>query len=348
MKFFRRLLTDLTLVAAAIAVAVLLLMAALYLAHYPAHRILGTWLNGALGTRTDVLISLNYACPLILTGLAAGVAFRSGVFNIGAEGQSILGAIFTTALATRFLPALPAPIAIPLAIVAAGIGGAAWAFIAAILDRLRGVPIVLSTILLNFIALKFLGILVEGPLKAVGPNPQSDTLPTAFFLPGFFASAGGALQGGFFIALAIAAVCWVVQSRTTFGFEILVTGLNPVAAQYAGMPVAARQFAIMLWSGAFAGIAGAIQIMGVEGGHFLGTSPTSYGYAGIAVALLGRLHPAGIVAAAIFFGMLDHGATAIDFPLPPEVADIVKGILVLVILVGTAALARRRLRVTQA
>src|SRR3954468_19808106 len=130
MKFLRHLLTDVALVAAAIAVAVLLLMAGLYLAHYPAHRVLGIWFTGALGTRTDVLISLNYACPLILTGLAAGVAFRSGVFNIGAEGQSILGAIFTTTLATRLWPGLPAAAAVPLALIAAGIGGAAWALIA--------------------------------------------------------------------------------------------------------------------------------------------------------------------------------------------------------------------------
>jgi len=110
------------------------------------------------------------------------------------------------------------------------------------------------------------------------------------------------------------------------------------------MPVAARQFGIMLWSGAFAGLAGAVQLMGVEGGHSLNTTPSSYGYAGIAVALLGRLHPAGIVAAAIFFALLDHGADNLEFTtaLPHQISDIVKGLIVIVILAGTAYVARRR------
>ena len=136
---------------------------------------------------------------------------------------------------------------------------------------------------------------------------------------------------------------WVVQARTAFGFELLVTGLNPVAARYAGMPVLRRQFGVMVMSGGLAGLAGAVQVMGVEGSHFLNTTPASYGFAGIAVALLGRLHPAGIVVAAVFFAMLDRGAANLEFyHLPLEVSDIVKAVVVLVVLALTAVLARRR------
>jgi simple sugar transport system permease protein len=346
MKSAVEFLLDLLLFLCSIAAAVVLLMLGLALARYPAARVLHEWLIGAVGTPGDVLVALKNACPLILTGLAAGVAFRSGVFNIGAEGQSILGAATAVALATRLFPHPGNSfLAITLALVAGAMGGAVWALLAALLDRYRGVPIVLSTILLNFIALQFLGVLLEGPLKTHSSEiVQSDILGSAYQLPIILARSGGFLHAGFLIALLIAAVCWLVQARTTYGFEILVTGLNPVAATYAGMPVAARQFGIMLWSGAFAGVAGAMQVMGVEG-HSLSPTPVSYGYAGIAVALLGRLHPAGIVAAAVFFGLLDRGAANVelsDFALPHEVSDIVKGLIVLVVLVATAAIARRR------
>ncbi len=340
-------LIELLIVAISICAAILLLMLGLALAHYPAAHVLADWFRGAIGTRTDLLIALKNATPLILTGLAAGIAFRSGVFNIGAEGQSILGAIAATTIATRLLPLIGESwLAIPTALLAAAMVGAGWALIAALLERTRGVSIILSTILLNFIALQLLGILLEGPLKQRSASSvvQSDILPQIYFLPMLFAGSSATLHAGFLIAIVAAAFCWLAQSRTTFGFEILVTGLNPVAAQYAGMPVASRQFAIMLFSGGFAGLAGAIQVMGIEG-HSLSPTPTSYGYAGIAVALLGRLHPVGIVAAALFFGFLDQGASNVefDFQLPREVADIVKGLVVLMVLVGTAIIARRRM-----
>ncbi|HEY4328931.1 MAG TPA: ABC transporter permease [Phycisphaerae bacterium] len=346
MKSFRIFLIDLGLVGGSIVMALLLVSLALAMGGHP--RGLLDWAQGAAGTRADLLMSLKNACPLILTGLAAAVAFRSGVFNIGAEGQSIVGTIAAVTLATRALPHLSSPLlAIPLCILAGAIGGAIWALIPALLDRLRGVPVVLSTILLNFIALQLLRMLIEGPLRAITIKtsvPQSDPLIGGYILPIFLQSGAGQLHVGIIIALVIAAACWIVQARTAYGFEILVTGLNPVAARYAGMPVAARQFGIMLWSGAFAGIGGTIQLMGVEGAHSLGTDPVSYGYAGIAVALLGRLHPAGVVAAAIFFALLDHGADSLEFTtnIPHELSDIVKGLIVLIILCGTAYVASRR------
>ena len=344
MKSWRHFLGDLVVIGAAIGAAVIVVMFGLWAAGYPALAIVIEWIRGAIGTRFDLAVAAKNACPLIFTGLAAGVAFRSGVFNIGAEGQSILGAIAAATVATRIFPHVSISlIAIPIALAAAVLLGALWGLVPALMDRFRGVPIVLSTILLNFIALQLLSLLLEGPLKAAGTEVvQSDQLPDPYWLPGLVNV--GYLRIGILIALGAAAVAWILQSRTTFGFELRVTGLNSTVARLSGMPVAARQLGVMMMSGAFAGLAGAVQVMGIEG-HFLGPTPVSYGYAGIAVALLGRLHPAGIVLAALFFGLLDQGASNVEisrYALPHEVADIVKGLIVLIILVGTAYLARLR------
>ena len=340
----KRWLAETSLVMGSMLAALLLVMVGLSLAGYPALNVLNEWRLGAVGTWFDVAVGIKNACPLILTGLAAGVAFRCGVFNIGAEGQSILGSVAAATVATRLLPAgTPYLLAIPTTLLAAMALGSLWGAVAGVLDRTRGVPIVLSTILLNFIALALLGILLEGPLHAHGSSVvQSDSLPDAFWLPMIPNMPG--LHVGILIAVAAAGLSWLVQARTAFGFELLVTGLNPTAARLAGIPVASRQMGVMLLSGAFAGLAGAIQVMGIEG-HVLTPNPTSYGYAGIAVALLGRLHPAGIVAAALFFGMLDQGAANVEisrYALPHQAADVLKGVLVLVILVGTSYLSRRR------
>jgi general nucleoside transport system permease protein len=344
MKKFSYALADIALVAAAIAAAMGMVMIGLWIAGYPAGRVMAQWWIGAVGSHFAFVVATKNACPLILTGLAAGIAFRSGVFNIGAEGQSILGAIATVWIATRLCPQINSmTVAIPMALLGAMIFGGLWGMVAGALERWRGVPIVLSTILLNFIALQLLSLLLEGPLKTGRTAVmQSDALPTAYWLP--ILTRFGDLRSGVLIALAAAALTWLLQARTAFGFELLVTGLNPTAARLAGMPVARRQLGVMVLSGALAGLAGAIQVMGVEG-HFLGTAPASYGYAGIAVALLGRLHPLGIVLAALFFGFLDQGATTVEisrYALPHEVADIVKGLIVLMILVGTAYISRMR------
>ena len=155
---------------------------------------------------------------------------------------------------------------------------------------------------------------------------------------------GTQLHVGVLVALGLAVAVWVMQARRGVGFELLVTGLNPRAARLAGVPVARRQMMIMAVSGACAGLGGALELTGVT--HFLNDAPANYGYAGIAVALLGRLHPLGIVAAAVFFGMLDAGARQVEkdyaLQVPHAVADIVKGVIVLAMLAGMAWVARRR------
>jgi simple sugar transport system permease protein len=154
--------------------------------------------------------------------------------------------------------------------------------------------------------------------------------------------SGTTLHLGVVLAGALALLVWVVQRQTTLGFEIQAAGLNPIAARLAGIPVASRQILVMAVSGGCAGLAGAVQQAGVTG--FMSGSSTSYGYAGIAVALLGRLHPLGVAAAAVFFGMLDTGARNLEkkLAIPHDLGDVVKGLIVLAVLVGVALAARRR------
>lgn len=331
--FFRNLLLPL----AAAAAALLLVLAGLGLVGYPPFVILREWIVSAAGTRLGLAASFQEACPLLLTGLAAGVAFRGGVLNIGAEGQFMVGALASVAVTTRLVPPGPAWLVILLALIAGTLAGALWAAIAAVLNIWRGVPVVLSTILLNFIALQFLGVMLNGPLQAPGTHsPQSAALPLSFQLPVLLANTQ--FHIGILLAGLVAVAAWIVQARTVFGFELLVTGLNPTAASLAGMPVIRRRLAILFISGGFAGLGGAIEVAGVS--HFLSDASAGYGYAGIAVALLGRLDPLGIAAAALFFGLLDTGAAHVerDYTLgvPHSVADIVKGVIILAMLIGTA------------
>jgi simple sugar transport system permease protein len=183
--------------------------------------------------------------------------------------------------------------------------------------------------------------LVEGPLHDPATSaPQTalvaDTLRLPVLLP------GTSLHLGVVLAALLAVAAWVVQRQTTLGFEIAVAGLNPVAGRLAGIPVAARQVLVMAASAGCAGLAGAVQQAGVTG--FMSGAPASYGYAGIAVALLGRLHPLGVAAAAVFFGMLDTGARNLEkkLAIPHDLGDVVKGLIVLAVLVGVALASRPR------
>ena len=224
--------------------------------------------------------------------------------------------------------------------------GAAWALIASGLERWRGVPVVLATILLNFIALAVVGMLVQGPLHDPATTaPQTALIADHLRLPALV--EGTRLHLGVVLAFLLAVVLWLALARTTFGFEIQAAGLNPVAARLVGMPVAARQFQVMALSGGLAGLAGAAQIVGVTG--MLSGSPTSYGYAGIAAAMLGRLHPLGIVAAALFLGMLSTGARHLErrLAIPHDAGDVLQGLLVLAVLVAAGIASRRALRPTE-
>lgn len=333
--------------AGAIAVVVVLMLLALALFGYAPGTVLSTWFQGAAGSGVRLALSLQEAGPLLLTGLAAAVAFRCGVWNIGAEGQFLLGVTMMVACGTVLLIPGPSCFALTLAVSLSALVGAVWALIATGLERWRGVPVVLATILLNFIAVALVGILVQGPLHDPSTTaPQTALIADHLRLPVLV--DGTRLHLGILVSVVLALALWVVWRRTVIGFEVEAVGLNPHAAHLIGMPVAARQVLVMAVSGGLAGVAGAFQVAGVTG--MLSGSPTSYGYAGIAAAMLGRLHPLGIVVAAVFLGMLSTGARHLErrLAIPHDAGDILQGLLVLSVLVAAGIASRRALRPTEA
>ncbi len=266
-------------------------------------------LQGAFGSADSLSEVGVKTCPLLLCGLAIAVSFRAGVWNIGVEGQLLLGALAMAALGRQLGP-LPAAVTLALYLGAAAMAGAAWAGIAAVLKLRRNVSEVISTIMLNFIALLFISYLVQGPLmEAGGRYPQTDALTDGLMLPRLF--AGHRVHLGLVVALLAAGVLQFLLFRTVAGFEMRAAGANPQAARLAGINVGRRLLLALMLSGALAGLAGAIEVSGVTRRLYERFSP-GWGFTGIAVGLLGRLSPAGVVVAAVFFGALDAGSNAMQ------------------------------------
>jgi ABC-type uncharacterized transport system permease subunit len=289
------------------------------------------------------ILTLQSTTPILLTGLAVTAAFRANVLNIGAQGQYVLGAIAATAVGV-YIP-LPAPLLIPLHLLAAMLAGALLAAIAGALEQWRKVPVVLSTLLLNFIALESLRYLLQGPMRAHQAEggfqvSQSEELAEAARLPEYFSiNQGQGIHIGFFLALAAAIVLAFILWRTTFGFRLRVVGENPTAARFAGISVARVLFASLALSGALAGLAGAVQIAG-RAPYVLQTDigMDGIGFTGIAVALLGRLSPIGVVFSALFLGLLTTAFSALEqsMQIHSVTAQAVEGALVIAVLIVTS------------
>lgn len=289
--------------------------------------------GGAFGDSFAVMsATLKRMTPLLMLGVGVAVAFRAGVLNIGAEGQFLAGAAAATVVAS-LLPDRFGPLVFLGALGAGIVAGAGWAAIAAWLRFRHSVTEVVSTLLLNFVALNLVGFLIRGPLQEpTGAYPQSATIPEAARLPLLFAEQR--LHLGFLVALATAFVAWWVLKFTAAGFRLRATGAGPDAARSAGqIPVKRVQAAALIASGAIAGLAGASELTGVTHALYEGISP-GYGYMAIGVALLGGLHPGGIVIAAIFFGALGAGADAMqrEAAVPPEFASVIAAIVILGVL----------------
>jgi simple sugar transport system permease protein len=298
------------------------------------------------------ILTLQSATPILLTGLAVAVAFRANVLNIGGQGQYAMGA--AAAAAVGMYVRAPAPQLVTLLLVAAALAGALLAAVAAALERWRSVPVVLSTLLLNFVALEFLRYLLQGPMRAVSESgdlldPQNRQLPEPARLPEFFSpTPGQGLHLGFFIAVAVAVLLAFLLRRTTFGFRLRVVGQNPHAARFAGMNVPRVSFATLALSGALAGLAGGIQVAGVATYVlFPDVGADGLGFTGIAVALLGRLSPVGVVLSAIFFGLLGTAFKALErspLEIHSSTAQGVQGLLVIAVLISYSPLWLRLLR----
>jgi len=283
-------------------------------------------LAGAFGSGTALSNTLVAAAPLILGGLAVGLGFKAGLFNIGVAGQFLVGA-FASAVVGSSLATSPTPVGMPLAVVAGAVAGAAFGFIPGFLKARTGAHEVVTTIMLNNAAVLLLTWAVNDLVRAPGfsfPRTGDIGNSTLPILLGRNVHLGIPLA-----VLTVFAVRWVLD-RTTIGFEIRTVGQNPNAARYAGMRPVFITALTMTLSGLLAGLAGAIQMLGVIGFYAPGIT-ASVGFDSIAVALLGRSDPIGILFAAILFGAFRAGAPLmqIETSVPIEVIDIIQALVIL-------------------
>ncbi|MCW2697698.1 MAG: inner-rane translocator [Modestobacter sp.] len=290
-----------------------------------------------------MVVVVNRAVPLFLAGLAVSVAFRMGLFNIGVEGQYRLATILAAAVGAAV--ALPGPLHVLLIIGVAMAVGALWAAVVAVLKVTRGVSEVISSIMLNFIALGTASFLLTGPLRG---SPEGASVITTSDIPesGWFPGLNGVVTGlglaeprsdlhGFLLVAVVAGVVVaVLLTRTRFGFDLRATGLSPSAATASGVDARGMVIKTMLISGAIAGLIGLPDLLGTS--HHYGTEFTAgLGFLGIAVALLGRNTPVGIALAALLFGFLDRAAIPLQFEgIPASVVTIIQGTIVLAVVVA--------------
>ena len=287
-------------------------------------------LRGALGDPEGIGYTLFYATDYVFAGLAVALPFQAGLFNIGGEGQAALGGLGAT-LAVLALGDTPAPVVLAAATAAAAGFAAAWAFVPAWLQARRGSHLVITTIMFNFIAAALMTWLLVEVLIAPGQSAlETRTFRSALWLPtladltaGTRFDAGGApLNPIALLALLAAAFYWVLLRRTPLGYEIRAAGLNPLAARAAGIRVSRIILLAVCGGGAFAGLIAINELFGAQ--HRLTADLTAgAGFAGIAVALLGRGHPLGIVLAAVLFGALNQGGAALSFDMPAVTRDVV-------------------------
>lgn len=297
---------------------------------------------GSLGYTEGVGYTLFYATNFIFTGLAVAVAFHAGLFNIGGEGQAYIGGLGVAFACLALDHYVPWYVTLPFAIIGSALAGAAWAFIPAWLQATRGSHVVITTIMFNFIASSLMVYLLNGFLKKPG-SMQNETrtfedggrLP---FLNDIFPSFGfgfAPVNLSLFVALAACFLVWLLIWRTKLGFEIRSFGANATAAVYAGISPVRTIVITMMISGGLAGMMAINEIMGSQH-RLLIDFVTGYGFVGIAVALMGRAHPIGIILAAILFGMLYQGGAELSFEMPNITRDMIIVIQGLVILFAGA------------
>ena len=274
-----------------------------------------------------ILESMVAATPYIFAGLSVALAFRGGLFNIGAEGQIFVGAITATYVGYA-LVGLPMIVHLPLALAAGALGGALWGFIPGWLKARTGAHEVINTIMMNYIAFRLSDWLLTGPMMRPDSfNPVSPTIQASAMLPRFFADPIR-FHLGFFVALLVAYLVYWFLFRTTWGFNLRTAGSNPNAARYAGIKTGRWIFLTMSLAGALAGLAGTNEVLGVN--HNLAMAFSSgYGFDSIALALLGRSHPLGVVLASLFFGTLRSGARRMQVVsgIPIDIISVIQAMI---------------------
>ena len=321
---------------AALGAGLAVLAAGLALAGYDSAGALASLWGGAFGSwYAFTSATLVRAGPLILIGLGIALGFRAGTFNIGAEGQFYAGAIAATWLGLH-AGGLPPALAVLVVWSGALIAGALWVAVPVGLRLRYGVLEVISTLLLNFVAEALVSLMVQGPLQErQGIYPQSDPIADAARLP---VLPGTRLHAGLLLALGCAGLLWYLFARTRWGFELRAVGAGARAAEISGRIDSRRVGAqALLASGAVAGLAGGVEVSGVSYALYQNLSP-GYGFTAIAVALLARLHPVGVVGAGLLFGALEAGAGAMqrDAGVPAVAASVVEAVVLIVVVIAAA------------
>ena len=297
-------------------------------------------LSGALGSGEGLGYTLYYATNFIFTGLAVAIAFHAGLFNIGGEGQAYIGGLGVGLLLLGLDHSLSWPVLLPLAVIAALLFGAAWAFIPAWLQAYRGSHIVISTIMFNFLASSLMVYLLVNVLNEHGAtSPESRNVAETAQLPFISDILGGfgikmahtPLNLSILIAVLACAFVWIYVWHTPWGYELRTVGQSERAAVYAGVKPRRVILVTLCISGALAGLVGVNEIMGVQHRLLLNFN-AGYGFTGIAVALMGRNHPLGVVLAAILFGILTQGGAELSFEMPNidrNMVTVIQGLVIL-------------------
>ena len=287
---------------------------------------------GALGTRFNLLETFVKASPLLLTGLAVAFAFRAKFWNIGAEGQLLAGALAATALGIH-MGGVPEPMVLPIIIIAGFLAGGIWAAIPALLKTKLKVDDVVTTLLLNYVMIHIMGALLFGPLQQPGSSwPRSSAIVEAAQYPILMTRSRFHL--GILIAFFAVFVVWFINSKTVFGYQNKAVGINVRASHFGGI----NTTSVIVWtgliSGGLAGLAGVGELCALQYRLIMDISP-GYGYSGIVIAMLGNLHPVGVLFSSLFFSVIIVGAQTMSrmTGVPTYIAEVIQGMALMVMLI---------------
>jgi simple sugar transport system permease protein len=288
--------------------------------------------HGALGTRYNLLETFVKASPLLLTGLAVAFAFRAKFWNIGAEGQLLAGALIATVIGVH-MGSFPAFLVLPTVIIGGFLAGGIWASIPALLKTKLKVDDVVSTLLLNYVMIHIMGALLFGPLQQPGSSwPRSSAIIEAAQYP--LLVARSRFHMGIIISFAAVLIIWFINKKTTFGYRSKAVGTNIRAAHFGGI----NTTSVILWtaliSGGLAGLAGVGELCAIQRRLIMDISP-GYGYSGIVIAMLGNLHPVGVLFSSLFFSVIIVGAQTMSrmTGVPTYIAEVIQGMALMVMLI---------------
>ena len=297
----------------------------------------------AFGTSRGISETLISGTPLILTGVAAAVAFKTLVWNIGAEGQFLVGAICSAGVAIWLGEGAPAAVALPVVILAGGIGGAIWAAASALPRVYLGTNEIITTLMLNFIALSLMNYLIFGSKSPwrdpeVSAFPSGRPVPDSSRLPEFFKR----LDYGFLVAIALAVAAWYLLNKTRWGFETRVVGDSADTARYAGINFSRKILSVFLLSGAFAGFAGGLYVAGPVGALDPRSLDLGLGFTGIIVAALARLNPVAVIPVAVLLGALNNAGPSLQsIGVPTATVTMLQGAILIFAVAGEFFIANR-------